>query len=122
MYVKAQLCISSRLGATASSASAVSLCRQSRLPEGGGKIDRACGFLITFDRLASPILERFWVNVPHMKALVTRIQNLLLLLKYDYRWLKHRLKLLRNGFLRSFAGRGRELKRVELVSWPLADA
>ena len=54
-----------------------------------------------------------------MKALVTRIQNLLLLLKYDYRGLKYRLKLLRQGFLRSFAGRGRELKRVELGYWPM---
>ena len=65
-----------------------------------------------FKLIASPILERFWVNVPHMKALVARIPKLILLLEYDYRWLKYRLKLLRSGFLRSFAPCGPELEPV----------
>ena len=41
---------------------------------------RQVGFPAMFDRLASPILERIWVNVPHMKTLIARILKLLLLL------------------------------------------
>ena len=81
-----------------------------------------CGSSATFELLASANLYQSRLNIPHMKALVTRIQNLLLLFKYDHRWLKYLPKLLRRGFSRSFAPRSPELERAALGSWYLDGA
>ena len=81
-----------------------------------------CGSAAMFELLASANLYQSRLNVPHMKALVTRIQNLLLLFKYDHRWLKYLPKLLRRGFSRSFAPRSPELERAALGSWYLDGA